>query len=128
MRVIDPGHLYELENLDGSPRDPLSLLRFVKRIGEKFPGNEGQGYPGTISQEPIRALINRTAYVDRQRPHPRNQLAIDHLRQALRELEMRAAEERGDVRAVFQISSAGKPELLSTCEGCGHIACDRSHP
>lgn len=131
MQVIDPGHLYRLDVLDWGVReevgDPSQTIRFVKRIGDKFPGNTGAGYPGTLSQEVIRVLIDRAHYVDDQRPHPRNALAIGHLRQALRELELRAAEERGDIRAVFQIASAETPELLSTCDGCGHIACDRSH-
>lgn len=131
MKVIDPGHLYELANLDDSvaevPRNPTRLY-FVKRIGAKFPGNTGSSYSGTITQEVVRALIDRTEYVNGQRSHVRNGLVLHHLREALRELEMRAAEEReADPATIFRILTTSKPELMPTCPTCGHVQCGRSH-
>lgn len=129
MRVLDPGHLYELVNLDDDVADVPSAptrIYFVKRIGDKFPGNTGPSSSGTITQEVIRTLIDRTEYVNGQRPHDRNQRVMHHLREALRELELRAAEERFDMRAVFQITIASKPELQAICSRCGHIWCRRS--
>jgi hypothetical protein len=67
MRVMDPGHWYELALLDALPnRLGLETLRFVKRVGDKFPGNQLPAYAGTTTQEVLRALIDRTKYVDAQ--------------------------------------------------------------
>lgn len=49
MRVLDPGHLYALDSLDKSEDDKSQLLRFVKRIGDKFPGNIAPPYAGTTT-------------------------------------------------------------------------------
>ena len=38
MKVIDDGHEYLLDNLDGEGVTPLL---FVKREGDGYPGNEG---------------------------------------------------------------------------------------
>jgi len=130
VKVRDPGHCYELSHLDDDVADiklDVTVLRFVKRIGEKFPGNTGPSTSGTITQEVIRALIDRTEYVNGQREHARNGLVLHHLREALRELEMRAAEERADIAALFRIAMAGKPELMPACPRCGHVQCNRSH-
>lgn len=124
MRIMEPGHMYLLDVLDGKP-DAAIMLVFVKRIGEKFPGNDGPGYPGTITQEVLRALIDRTKYVNGQREHPANYHVLRDLRSALAELEMRAADERGDTAAKYQIAAMAEPELAATCAGCGHVLCLR---
>lgn len=127
MKIIDPGHLYELDTLgrvDGWA-DEFKQLRFVKRIGERYPGNRAPGYEGTTSQEVIRALIDRARYVDKQKPHSHNYAVIRLPRTALRELEMRAAEERDDGSAVTVIFKLKEPELASTCDTCGHIRCSK---
>ena len=61
MRVIEPGHVYELAHLDG---DSSQLLTFVNR-------EEGTEHEGTQTQEVIRAtidaiscLIDRTNHCD----------------------------------------------------------------
>jgi hypothetical protein len=48
MKVIDPGHYYELNVLDGDLPLP-AYLRFVKREGPGYPGNKDH-YPGTTCQ------------------------------------------------------------------------------
>lgn len=127
MRVVDPGHVYDLENLDDDGPPTVTRLRFVKRIGDKFPGNAAPGHPGTITQEVLRALIERTKYVNGQREHVANFRVLRDLRSALVELELRAAEERGDVAAKHRILGLPEPELAWTCSGCGHILCRRDH-
>lgn len=131
MRVIDPGHHFALDSLDGEIKQ---TLQFVKRVGEKYPGNEAPGYPGCTSQEVLRALIARTLYVDKQDPDPRNMIALRGLRTALRAFETRAAERRGDTDAFFSIIDGGairydgtplNIEDHPTCGTCGHIACTK---
>lgn len=127
MKAIVPGHVYALDHLDAEI-PTVEWLHFVKRVGEKFPGNHPPATSGCISQDVIRVLIDRTEYVNGQRDHWRNQLVLIHLREALRELEMRAAEEReAEPAAMFRIQIAAKPELMPVCAGCGHVQCNRSH-
>lgn len=122
MRTVDPGHCYSLEHLDG---DGTTMLTFVKRIGERYPGNEGPAHEGVIVQEVLRALIHRVQYVDQQRPDERNRAVITLFRAALRSLEVRAAHERGDLVAVAQAANVGGrlPEEWETCRTCGHAFC-----
>lgn len=62
MKVIDPGHHYGLAVLDGEPNGSESLL-FVKRQGEKYPGNTFHHH-GTTLQEVLRACCERLRYVN----------------------------------------------------------------
>src|SRR5579871_2164805 len=100
MKVIDPGHLYVLNALDGDEGSSVQL-RFVKREGKLYPGNEGH-YAGTTIQEVCRALIDRVKYVNSQLPHDHNRVIINCLRLVILLLEERAAErhnrEMPDVR------------------------------
>lgn len=128
MKILDPGHLYELDNLDApGPSLQTATLRFVKRVGDKYPGNSEPAYEGTTTQEVLRALIDRQKYVDGQRHDMANVLVVSNLRQALRWLEVRAAEERGDDVAADAVLDMKEPELEPTCAGCGHVLCARSH-
>src|SRR5947207_924247 len=97
MKVIDPGHTYSLRSLDG---DGDVRLRFVKRQGPGYPGNIGS-HSGTTTQEVVRALIDRTKYVDKQIPNQRNVQVLYHLRSILFELELRAAERHNRTLPVF---------------------------
>lgn len=64
MRVIEPGHIYELNELDGA--SSYNRLIFVNRDG-----TDGHTHPGTQSQEVLRVaidlmevLIDRTNHCD----------------------------------------------------------------
>lgn len=120
MKVIDPGHMYDLRCLDV---DGHIRLTFVKRDypAWKFPGNDGS-YPGTTTQEVMRALIDRAKYVNSQIPHPANQVVIDNLRNSIRELERRAAENHKRELRWNEIREDIENE--PTCNQCGHIQCN----
>lgn len=129
MKVLDPGHLYELDTLDevSGWAEEFRQLRFVKRIGTKFPGNQPPGCPGTTTQEVLRALIDRTLYVNKQAPFWQNEAVVDQLRAALYHLEHRAAQARGENMDDFCWKVSPRDiESLSTCDRCGHIACTRT--
>jgi len=116
MKVLDPGHDYLLDNLDG---DEKTRLTFVKREGEMYPGNES-AYEGTNMQEVLRALIDRCCYVNNQITAGETINAAWHLRQAFVLLELRAARRHGreldgvDIRIM---------EKLPVCKKCGHVGC-----
>lgn len=120
MQVIDPGHAYALDELDGPEK---SILTFVKREGEGYPGNRGH-HAGTNIQEVLRALIDRVKYLDQQIPSHHNALILLHLREALFSLEMRAAGRHKRSKS-FRVD-VDRIETYPTCLTCGHIGCPGS--
>lgn len=116
MRVLDAGHYYELDRLDGPG---VEMLQFVKREGEGYLGNVGH-CPGTNMQEVIRALIDRCKYLDAQIPCVETVATIAALRTALLLLELRAARRHG---REWTVASFTGLENFPVCERCGHIGC-----
>ena len=83
MRVLDPGHMYLLQQLDDTARvEPNDSLVFVKRMGDNYPGNKS-AYPGTIIQDVLRCCIDRLKYVDKQVHCDLNWVCIQLLRQVI---------------------------------------------
>ena len=123
MKVLDPGHRYLLAHLDGVGE---TSLVFVKRVGERYPGNAG-AHEGTTTQEVLRALIERAKFVEAQKPSRHNVTAIAYLREALFALEVRAAIERDD-QVEFSLATNHRRDIegMPTCATCGHVAC-RAH-
>jgi hypothetical protein len=124
MKMVDPGHVFELMHLDGYG---AQLLRFVKRVGDGYPGNEGLGKEGTNLQEVLRACLSRLHYIDGQIHSEENVVAIMYLRRAFWALERRAAA-RHHRSAHFEAQAAAKPkdievENIPACSTCGHIYC-----
>jgi hypothetical protein len=121
MEVVDPGHEYLLDILDGTLADNKESLIFVKREGPGFPGNIGH-HPGTNMQEVLRVLIDRLRYVNNQIHDNRNIITIKHLQEAIYQLECRAAARH---HRVINFEQDGI-ELLPTCPKCGHVGhiCD----
>lgn len=97
MKVIEPGHVYELNWLDealGNADKMMSLfggmpnrLMFVNR-------EHSTEHPGTQTQEVIRALIDRTRHCDNCLRWEGNDQIIHHLRMALVLHEARALERK----------------------------------
>lgn len=120
MHVIDPGHRYLLRSLDAKSLEQEGIeLRFVKRMGPGYPGNTS-AYSGTTSQEVLRALIDRSKYVNNQVPDPHNALVLIYLREAILDLELRAAERHGRALPLLDITNI---EDVETCRKCNHIGC-----
>lgn len=122
MKVIDAGHMYELDELDITETKMMfdNGLRFVKRMGDKYPGNT-TGYAGTTIQEVCRALIDRCQYVNGQEYCGETAACITYLRRVIVELETRAAKRHGrKVQLAFDI------ENMPTCRLCGHIGCEET--
>ena len=116
MKVLDPGHMYELAVFDNVVPASHSLT-FVKREGEGYPGNVGH-YLGTQMQEVLRALVERAEYVNGQIPCDETTQVINHFKSAIYLLEKRHARKHGATLAV------NLPiEKMPFCEECGHIMC-----
>lgn len=94
--VVDPGHCYDLMPFGGEGIH--QRINFFKRV----PKEEGSTelvteYPGTTNEAMLLVLINRLEYLNDKRQSIYNERAVNHLRDALKELEMRTQErtERG---------------------------------
>ena len=85
MKVVDPGHVYELDHLGGRGSQ---TIRFVKRSGGAAVHDEE--WDGLQTQEVLRALIDRTDYLFDILPCVESGDAAWHLRMALFEYEARA--------------------------------------
>lgn len=85
MKVIDAGHVYHLDNL-GAPG--YQELKFCKRSSHHV--KHDVEYQGTNTQEVIRALLDRSVYLDGLIPCDETKDAIWHLQQALHAYEARA--------------------------------------
>ena len=105
MKIVEPGHIYELHSLDGDGTP--ETLRFVNRE----PGTE---HPGTQTQEVLRALIDRTMHCDNCLRWAGNDKIIYHLRMALVLHEARALERKTE-KGIIQ------PELVYASAEDGHF-------
>ena len=105
MKVLDAGHKYELEHLDG---DDHQKIVFVKR----FRGADN--HQGTNNQELLRVLIDRVEFLDKEIPWEGNKEILHHLRMALVLHESRALMrkvQKGDIQ---------KPEHVKYSRRDGH--------
>jgi len=84
MKVIDEGHIYQLKELGGGDQ----TLTFMKRSGGAV--SYAQEWPGVQTQEVLRALIDRTKYLDQVLPCTETKDAAWHLQMALYLYELRA--------------------------------------
>ncbi len=121
MKVLDPGHTYLLNCLDGLPNE-VRTLTFVKRCDlknpKRFPGNT-DSYPGTTLQNVIRAMLNRIRYLQNQVWAVENVFIIFSLKISLWLLEFRAARRHGKLF----LKSMKFAEFEPMCKECGHTNC-----
>jgi hypothetical protein len=85
MKVIDPGHIYDMWQL-GS--EDYQRLTFIKRSGGAI--QYSKEWPGVQVQEVLRVLIDRSEYLDGIIPCVETEDAIWHLQMALFCFEARA--------------------------------------
>lgn len=116
MKILDAGHSYELSAIEGGASQVLS---FVKRDGDNFPFNSGN-HDGTNVQEVLRAIIDRTEYLNRQKPCAETEAASGCLRAALALYELRAARRHG--RHLDLQSTQGLMNAV-VCAKCKHVGC-----
>lgn len=116
MKILDPGHCYNLDTFDGNEEQNLI---FMHRVGPGFPGNQGESYSGTNCQEVLRVLIDRVKYLNVQVPCIENGIILVSLRDALLQFEIRAA--RRHKRILPELPR--EIEEVTSCKQCGHIYC-----
>jgi hypothetical protein len=129
MKIIDSGHKYNLLELDKNPTEGDfsgtfgQTLTFVKRCDlndpTRFPGNTN-AYPGTTAQSVLRALINRTEYLQRQKWCFENVLSIFFLKVVNWLYEFRAARRHG----FSYWKGLNYAYKMPLCQKCGHTKCE----
>ena len=117
MKVIDSGHVYKLDSLDGTLSQHLI---FVKREGPGFPGNVGH-HPGTTLQEVMRAMVDRVEYLQNQIACDENVAILTYLRWSIWLLENRAARRHG--RDLTHVPFREIVDGVGKCMRCGHVGC-----
>ncbi len=85
MKIIDPGHVYELKQLGDTN---TQVLKFIKRSGGAVQYTEE--WAGLQTQEVLRALIDRTKYLGKVLECKETREALKHLQMALYWYEVRA--------------------------------------
>ncbi len=127
MKVLDRGHRYLVRcyTPEGTPDGGEEILQFFKRIGERYPGNEGVPEVGTNCQELLRVLIDRALYLNGQIPCPQTIRIIELLRTALYLFEYRAAEQKDKLVKFFRMPNVRSDlvgfEAVPACPACGHV-------
>ncbi len=111
MKIIEKGHKYKLDTLDG---EIAVELTFVKR----FRGTEN--HAGTTNQEVIRCLIDRVQTLNDELPWDGNKEIIEHLRAILILHEARALQRKSEKGLI-------KPEEITTSLHDGHFLLKRTH-
>lgn len=108
MKILEPGHIYELQNFDSTDSsNGTQLLVFVNR-------EKNTEHAGTQTQEVLRALIDRTIHCDNCLRWPGNDQIIYHLRMALVLHEARALERSVQKDRLL-------PELVQSSLSDGHF-------
>lgn len=120
MKILDAGHAYKLDVYDDS-NDENHYLRFLKRVGDNFPFNEEPAYAGTNCQEVLRALIDRSEYLQKQKPCAETESIISLLKTALMLFETRAARIHG---INLELTDLNQCVRMNPCKECGHVVCD----
>lgn len=86
MEIVEFGHKYLLPHLESEGHETLT---FIRRTSEAIDYGDAE-HPGTNTQEVIRALIDRTLYLNEVLPAVETLDAVYYLRMALFCYEARA--------------------------------------
>lgn len=87
MKVLDLGHLYEVEDLDGHVVTQIQFIK--KRPHGVLPDELVIETDGTTNEEVLRVLIDRLRYLYAALPSDETQAAKRHCEAALESLEIR---------------------------------------
>src|SRR5258706_12767937 len=92
MKILTPGHRYELENFENKTI-PQQHLQFI----EKVPLNEGNNVlrtinDGTTNEEVLSVLIDRLNFLNEKFSCRENSIAITHIETALLWLNKRTSD------------------------------------
>lgn len=94
MKIITPGHRYELENFEAKSK-PGQVLQFIEK--QATPGGDGAlttVNDGTTNEEVLAVLVDRLRALGAKLPCRQNSIAVTKLEEALMWLENRTTERK----------------------------------
>lgn len=94
MKILTPGHKYELENFEDGPMPPQAIQFIEKRPLDEDHSVLVTAYNGTTNEELLRVLIDRMSFLQAKFPCRENAIATTHLETALLWLEKRTADRK----------------------------------
>lgn len=97
MKVITPGHKYELENHEHPIDVPNQTLQFIEKkpVGDGFPeGSLITVNEGTTNEEVLDMLVDRMKYLQQKFPCTENIGVIANLEEALVLLNRRTSDRK----------------------------------
>lgn len=85
MKVLEPGHLYELESMEGTNPQKIQFIKKEKLISDdpETNGKFATITDGTTNEEVLEVLIDRTKTLGEKLPSRENSLALTKLEEAL---------------------------------------------
>ncbi len=114
MKIVEPGHVYEVENVDGPGTQRIEFVRRRDANAHLLPENERS--EGILTQELLRVAIDRTLYLNAEAPCVENIEIVETLRRALSLYESRAARRTIEKKSMI--------ETEPVCSICHHLLCD----
>lgn len=100
MKILTPGHKYELENFENKQNSGQTLQFIEKELITKEPDSDAvvnklvTVNDGTTNEEVLAMLINRLQFLNNKFPCKENAVALTHLETALLWLEKRTADRK----------------------------------
>lgn len=82
MKVITPGHKYELENFENQSISGQTI-QFIEKVKKDASNELSTVNDGTTNEELLSVLINRLNYLNDKFPCRENSIAITHIETAL---------------------------------------------
>lgn len=93
MKILTPGHKYELSNFEGT--EPTQTLQFIqKSLSGKGGGDLKTDVDGTTNEEVLAVLIDRLRFLGNKLPSRENSIAVTKCEEALMWLNKRTAERK----------------------------------
>lgn len=93
MKVLTPGHLYELESFE--PAEVAQRLQFIEKVPVAPGSTELKTVNnGTTNEEVLTMLVNRLNYLNAVFPCRENSIAITHIETALLWLNRRTVDRK----------------------------------
>lgn len=102
MKILTPGHCYELTNFE-QPDQPGQILQFIEKVpvithdddgNPKTDGTLQTVNDGTTNEDVLRVLIDRLAVMQAKFPCRENAIVSTHLETGLLWLEKRTADRK----------------------------------
>jgi hypothetical protein len=125
MKVLEPGHVYELSSLDGELHQTLTFVNRALTPGApEHPGTQNQDVL-KVTIDVLEALVDRVNQLDHEKPWEGNQRIIKSITDAQRLL--RLAILYHETRALEQKVNKGSVQIESLPLGPdGHIILQQS--